>query len=130
MSTRTDRSALVPAIAAAVRRHPVGAFLTWSFTVGQAIAFIPLLAQWTTGTGLPTEPYLLVATAVGLVLPTLTITWITDGNAGLQGLAFPVLGALGLLAIAMTRGRLGHQAHAPVRLLEDGKALAMQGHQA
>jgi hypothetical protein len=28
-----------------LRRHPVGAFLTWLFTVGQAIAFVPLGTQ-------------------------------------------------------------------------------------
>jgi membrane protease YdiL (CAAX protease family) len=86
MSTEIDQSGVVNGIAAAVRRHPVGAFLAWFFTVGQAIAFIPLVAQWTTGTSLPTEPFLLAATAVGLVLPTITITWFTDGAAGLRAL--------------------------------------------
>ena len=73
-------------IAAAVRRHPVSVFLVWFFTVGQAVAFAPLIARWTTGVDLPTEPFLLAATAVGLVLPTLVITWITDGVPGLMDL--------------------------------------------
>jgi uncharacterized protein len=69
-----------------VRRHPVGAFLTWFFTVGQAIAFVPLLADRASGVHLPTEPFLLAATLVGLVLPTVVITWITDGGDGLRAL--------------------------------------------
>jgi membrane protease YdiL (CAAX protease family) len=86
MRIEIDQSALVSGIVATVRRHPVGAFLVWFFTIGQAIAFIPLIAKWTTGTGLPTEPFLLAATAVGLVLPTITITWVVDGEAGLKAL--------------------------------------------
>lgn len=73
-------------VIALVRRHPVGAFLVWFFTVGQALAFTPLLARWTTGAELPTEPFLLTATAIGLVLPTIAITWVTDGVAGLTAL--------------------------------------------
>lgn len=84
MRTDINQSAGVRSIVAAVRRHPVGAFLVWFFTIGQVIAFIPLIAKWTTGTGLPTEPFLLAATAVGLVLPTITITWVVDGEAGFK----------------------------------------------
>lgn len=76
-----------PGVAAAlVRRHPVGAFLAWFFTVGQAIAFVPLIARWSSGADLPTEPFLLAATFLGLVLPTIVITWITDGPEGLRAL--------------------------------------------
>lgn len=73
-------------LVAMVRRYPVSAFLVWFFTVGQAIAFVPLIARWSSGADLPTEPFLLAATFVGLVLPTLVITWITDGPEGLQAL--------------------------------------------
>jgi uncharacterized protein len=72
--------------AAAVRRHPVAAFLVWFFTVGQAIAFVPLIAQWTSGRELPSEPFLLAATFVGLVLPTIVITWLTSGREGVRAL--------------------------------------------
>jgi len=73
-------------IAAAVRRYPIGAFLVWFFTVGQALAFVPLIARWSSGADLPTEPFLLAATFVGLVLPTIVITWITEGREGLRAL--------------------------------------------
>lgn len=69
-----------------VRRYPIGAFVVWFFTVGQAIAFVPLIARGTSGVELPAEPFLLVATFVGLVLPTIVITWITDGPEGLRAL--------------------------------------------
>jgi len=39
-------------------------------------------------------------------------------GVGAGGLVFPILGALGLVAIAMTRGRLGH--HAPAEACEIG----------
>ena len=73
-------------LVAMVRRYPVGAFLVWFFTVGQAIAFVPLIARWTSGVDLPTEPFLFAATFVGLVLPTIVITWLTDGQEGLRAL--------------------------------------------
>jgi membrane protease YdiL (CAAX protease family) len=85
-AARRRVTATVASIAGVIRQHPVGAFLVWFFTVGQAIAFIPLLARWTTGAVVPTEPFLLAATAVGLVLPTVSITWITDGTAGVKAL--------------------------------------------
>ena len=69
-----------------IRRHPLGAFMLWFFTVGQAIAFVPLIAHRTSGADLPTEPFLLAATFVGLVLPTIVITSITDGKQGLRAL--------------------------------------------
>ena len=60
--------------------------MLWFFTVGQAIAFVPLIAHRTSGADLPTEPFLLAATFVGLVLPTIVITSITDGKQGLRAL--------------------------------------------
>lgn len=99
------------AAAALVRRYPVGAILAWFFTVGQAIAFIPQIAQRTSEADLPTEPFLLAATFVGLVLPTIAITWITDGQDGIRTLrrralavwvplrwyAFAVIGVPGII---------------------------------
>ena len=32
-------------LAGAIRRHPVAGFLVWSFPVGQAIAFQPVLGR-------------------------------------------------------------------------------------
>lgn len=63
-----------------VRRYPLGAFLTWFFTVGQALAFVPII------TGLPSQPFLIAATFVGLLLPAVAITRIVDGAGGAQAL--------------------------------------------
>lgn len=86
MTGLTQDSRARSGLVAAARRHPVSAFLLWFFTVGQAIAFVPLVARWTAGVELPNAPFLLVATFVGLVLPTVVITWIVDGQEGLRAL--------------------------------------------
>jgi membrane protease YdiL (CAAX protease family) len=69
-------------LAGFVRRHPLGAFFAWFFTVGQAIAFIPVLAD----TPLPRHAYIVASTLLGLLLPTLVITRIVDGPAGVRAL--------------------------------------------
>lgn len=69
-----------------VRRYPVAVFLGWFFTVGQAVAFTPLIGRQVFGTELPSAPFLMVATAVGLMLPTILITWIVEGRQGLDDL--------------------------------------------
>lgn len=63
-----------------VHRHPLGAFLVWFFTVGQAIVFVPVV------TDLPTEPFIIISTFVGLLLPAAVITRIVDGPDGLRAL--------------------------------------------
>lgn len=73
-------------VAAAIRRRPITAFLVWFFTVGQAIAFVPIVARHRYGTELPTEPFIIGATLVGLMLPTVGITWLTDGIDGVRAL--------------------------------------------
>jgi len=69
-----------------VRRHPVGTFLIWTYAVGQPLALTPVVAEKVYGIALPTEPFLIAATAVALLLPVLVITWIVDGSQGLRTL--------------------------------------------
>lgn len=69
-----------------VRRHPVGAFFVWFFTVGQALAFTPVVARDVYGTALPVQPFVVASTLVGLLLPALVITRVVDGPDGLRDL--------------------------------------------
>ena len=68
-----------------IHRHPLAVFLVWFFTVGQAIAFVPLVLD---GVGMPVSPHLFViaSTLVGLLLPALVITRVVDGREGLRRL--------------------------------------------
>jgi membrane protease YdiL (CAAX protease family) len=61
-----------------VRAHPVTSLLLWFFTVGQAVAFLPVVAD------LPIAPFVVVSTLLGLLLPTLVLTRMVDGAAGLR----------------------------------------------
>lgn len=102
-------------LAGLIRRHPIRAFLAWFFTVGQAIALIPVVIA-----DLPTEPFIIASTFVGLLLPTLVITRIVDGPDGLRALweralrvgvharwfAFSVIG-VPLVAAAITAAFVG-----------------------
>jgi membrane protease YdiL (CAAX protease family) len=64
------------------------------------------------------------ATAAGSLVGVGLLERLYPGD-GAGGLVFPVLGVLGLLAIAMTRGRLGHQS--PARPLADHDLLTTRG---
>ena len=68
-------------ITSLIRRRPLTAFLTWFFTVGIALSFIPVV---TDGGGLPPQLYVVASTLVGLLLPSLVITRIVDGPEGLR----------------------------------------------
>ena len=68
-----------------VRRHPLTAFLLWFFTVGQAIAFVPVVAQ-PYGTDLDAQLFVVASTLVGLLLPAVVITRIVDGPDGAREL--------------------------------------------
>ena len=110
------RAAPEPGMAGVIRRHPLGAFFAWFFTVGQAFAFTPVLFD----TGLPAQVFVVASTLVGLLLPTFVITWIVAGRAGVRALwqravdvrvspAWYALALLGLprLAVAGTAVLLG-----------------------
>src|SRR5215210_7618461 len=70
-----------------VRTHQLTAFLLWFFPIGWGIAFIPLVAQRVSGANVPIEAFLIAATFFGLLLPTLVITWVVDGRAGVVALS-------------------------------------------
>lgn len=72
-------------VAGVVRRRPVTAFLVWFFTVGQLLAFLPVLGA-ANGVELPTEPFTMASTLVGLLLPALVIAWVVDGPAAMRRL--------------------------------------------
>jgi len=67
-------------------RHPVAAFLSWVFTVGQVLAFAPILVRSVYGITIPSEPFVLASTLIGLLLPTVAITRLVDGPGGLRSL--------------------------------------------
>jgi membrane protease YdiL (CAAX protease family) len=69
-----------------IRRHPVASFLTWSFPVGQVIAFQPLIARAWYDVDLPTAPFVVVANLLGLLLPAVVITRVVDGRVGVRAL--------------------------------------------
>ncbi|SFU03316.1 Membrane protease YdiL, CAAX protease family [Geodermatophilus amargosae] len=73
-------------LAGIIRRHPVASFLAWSFPVGQAIAFQPVVARAWWDVDLPTAPFVVLANLVGLLLPALVITRVVDGRAGVRAL--------------------------------------------
>src|ERR687890_1131065 len=68
-----------------VARHPVAALLVWSFTIGQAVAFIPVVAS-SRGVDLPVQPFTTASTWVGLLLPAVALTWLVDGWPATRGL--------------------------------------------
>ncbi len=89
MTTQTSPPAAAPAavpaavpadgpVVAWIRRHPVGAFLAWFFTVGQVFAFTPVVLR-AMGLDVLPQPFVVGSTLVGLLLPALVITRITDG---------------------------------------------------
>ena len=65
-----------PGVAGWIARHPIAAFMAWLFTVGQAIAFTPLLVD----TPVPNQVFVIATSVFGLFLPAVMITWIIDGR--------------------------------------------------
>lgn len=97
MSSHPPARAVPAVVARFVRRRPLLSFLVWFFTVGQAVVFVPLLARELFGVRLAGEPFLIAASLVGLALPTVVITYLTDGAEGLRVLRRRAL-ALGVPA--------------------------------
>lgn len=64
-----------------VTAHPVTALLVWFFTVGQALAFAPVIGA-ALGRELPVEPFTAASTWIGLLLPAAALTLICDGPRG------------------------------------------------
>jgi membrane protease YdiL (CAAX protease family) len=80
------RAATEPGLVGVIARHPIASFLAWAFSVGQGIAFLPVLVREVTDVDLPAAPFVVVANLVGLLLPALVITRIVDGPEGLHEL--------------------------------------------
>jgi uncharacterized protein len=83
-----------------IRSHPIAAFLAWFFPVGWAIVLIPMAVL----PAVPLEALLIAATLLGLLLPTVVITWLIDGRAGvvaLRGQIFQCGASLGWYALAL-----------------------------
>ncbi len=68
-----------------LRRHPLTAFLVWFATVGQALAFAPVVAR-TAGVELPAQLFVVASTLVGLLLPAVVLTRVVDGRQGVHDL--------------------------------------------
>ena len=70
--------------------HPVAALLLWFFTVGQALAFIPVIAA-SSGHDLPRGAFTMASTWIGLLLPAVLLTWVCDGSQGVRALVSALL---------------------------------------
>lgn len=68
-----------------IRRHPLAAFFAWFFTVGQALAFIPVVAA-AAGEDVARQPFIVASTLIGLLLPALVITAVTEGPDAVRAL--------------------------------------------
>jgi membrane protease YdiL (CAAX protease family) len=65
-----------PGVAGWIARHPLAAFLAWLFTVGQAFAFVPVVADLP----VPDQLFIVATSVFGIFLPALAVTWIADGR--------------------------------------------------
>jgi membrane protease YdiL (CAAX protease family) len=69
-----------------IRRYPIVAFVAWFFTVGWAFVFVPAIARSAWGLDLPMQPFIVMSTVFGLLLPALVITHVVDGPDGVRQL--------------------------------------------
>ncbi len=95
-------------LAARVRRHPVGAYLAWFFTVVWTISFIPtIVARDMLQLDVPAwalQLFINAASLFGIFLPAVLITRLVDGPAGVRALlcsTFKVQAAAGWYAVAL-----------------------------
>ena len=91
-----------------VRRHPIGAYLTWYFTVCWVISFIPtVVARDMLHLDVPAwvlQLFINAATLLGIFLPAVVITRLVDGPAGVRALlgrTFKVRASAGWYAVAL-----------------------------
>ena len=103
-------------LAGVIRRHPIGAFLGWFFTVGQAFVFTPLVFD----VDISMQWFINASTLFGLLLPALVITRIVDGREGLRDLG----GRIFRLRVPVVVALVGIIA---MPLLAIGLALALLG---
>jgi membrane protease YdiL (CAAX protease family) len=75
-----------------VRRHPYLSFLLTFNVLGQAVAFVPVIAHEIYGLDVNIDLFLIVPTLVFLLLPALLITRIARGKAALRSLVRSMFG--------------------------------------
>lgn len=85
MSTDVAQPTTRAAITRTIARHPLTAFLLWFFTVGQAFAFAPVVLDDAVD-GVPRQLFIVGSTLVGLLLPALAITRVSEGPAAAREL--------------------------------------------
>ena len=98
MATRDNR------IVGFIRKHPLGAYFLFFFTVGWGIGFIPVVAHAAWGTELPFQPFAIATTLIAGLLPAVVITRIVDGPEGVEALKRRVLrvrASFGWYAVAL-----------------------------
>ena len=76
-----------------VQRHPYLSFLLIFNTVGQAAAFVPVIADRVYGVQVGVDLWLIVPTLLFLLLPALVITRIARGRDGLRHLVRSMFGS-------------------------------------
>ena len=82
----------------------MAAYLLWLVTVGWAISFVPIVADRAFGAELAFQPFAIVSTVFGALLPALVITRLVDGPQALRELArrsFELRASLGWYAFAL-----------------------------
>jgi membrane protease YdiL (CAAX protease family) len=68
-----------------IRRRPLTSYLVWFFTIGQALAFTPVVAD-AYDVDVHPQLFIIASTVIGLLLPAVVITRIIDGPAGVRAL--------------------------------------------
>lgn len=86
MSTTVPKANLGRGVRRFIRRHPYLSFLVIFNTVGQAAAFVPVIASTVYGVEVGIDLWLIVPTVLFLLLPALLITRIARGRDGLRSL--------------------------------------------
>ena len=88
------RPAAVSWLVAAIRRYPVFSFISLVFAIGWLLFLPPLLARGGLGLlpiDLPSEPFKLLASTLGLTGAAFLVTAITEGRSGVRRLMHHVL---------------------------------------
>lgn len=88
MSTSTSPTETVPldGLRTVVQRHPYLSFLLLFNTLGQAVAFVPVVVRRVYGIELDVDLFLIVPTLLFLLAPALIITRVARGADGLRAL--------------------------------------------
>ncbi|MGY1809305.1 CPBP family intramembrane glutamic endopeptidase [Blastococcus sp. SYSU D00669] len=68
-----------------IRRRPLTSYLIWFFTVGQAFAFAPVVAR-AYDVEVHAQLFIIASTLIGLLLPAVAITRLSDGPDGVRAL--------------------------------------------